>query len=272
MRAADELELPGGMLVANPLPESAQLDPAVHDRLLGEALAAADAASVRGKDITPFLLDHLHRHTDGTSVKVNLEIVRGNCRTGVRRSRGPGPRAGRRPYLRAGVTTDPRVMADPVGGGRIYERAMRPALADCSPSGRLRLDAIDGSCRTSRTRTSRRGTQSAAVWIVRRTRIRVRAFPRFAQAVMVQTFCSGIGRMWAERRTTLRRQDGVAEVDAAALWVHLDPIGRQPVPLADGSRDRTLRRDGRRATGQGTAPSPASRPRCGPSQLDVPTD
>ena len=64
MQAADALDRPGGILVANPLPEAAQLDPALHDRLLSEALDAAQAASVRGKDITPFLLDYIHEHTD----------------------------------------------------------------------------------------------------------------------------------------------------------------------------------------------------------------
>ncbi len=83
MRAADALDLPGGMLVANPLPESAQLDPAVHDRLLAEALDAAEAASVRGKDVTPFLLEYIHEHTGRASVAVNLDIVRGNCRLGA---------------------------------------------------------------------------------------------------------------------------------------------------------------------------------------------
>jgi pseudouridylate synthase len=38
---------------------------------------------VRGKEITPFLLDYIHEHTDGASVSVNLEIVRGNCRLGA---------------------------------------------------------------------------------------------------------------------------------------------------------------------------------------------
>jgi pseudouridine-5'-phosphate glycosidase len=80
MRAADALGRLGGILVANPLPESAQLDPEIHDRLLDEALEAAQWAAVTGKDITPFLLDYIHSHTDGTSVEVNLEIVRGNCR------------------------------------------------------------------------------------------------------------------------------------------------------------------------------------------------
>jgi pseudouridylate synthase len=83
IQAADALELPSGILVANPLPATAQLDPATHDRLLADALQAADAASVHGKDITPFLLDYIHRHTDGASVAINLKIVRRNCRLGA---------------------------------------------------------------------------------------------------------------------------------------------------------------------------------------------
>jgi pseudouridylate synthase len=83
MRSADALDLPGGILVANPLPESAQLDPALHDRLLAEALGAAEAGVVRGKDVTPFLLEYIHEHTGRASVAVNLDIVRGNCRLGA---------------------------------------------------------------------------------------------------------------------------------------------------------------------------------------------
>ena len=80
MRAADSLSLPGGILVANPLPEVAQLDPALHERLLTQALAAAAAQGIRGKAMTPYLLGFIHEHTGRTSVDVNLEIVRGNCR------------------------------------------------------------------------------------------------------------------------------------------------------------------------------------------------
>ena len=83
MQAADVLGRNSGILVANPVPESAQLDPALHDRLLADAIDAAEAGSIRGKDITPFLLDYIHRHTERTSVAVNLEIVRGNCRLGA---------------------------------------------------------------------------------------------------------------------------------------------------------------------------------------------
>ncbi len=80
MHARDALERESGILVANPLPLAAQLDPALHDRLLADALAAADAAAVSGKEMTPFLLDYMHTNTGGRSVEVNLEIVRGNCR------------------------------------------------------------------------------------------------------------------------------------------------------------------------------------------------
>jgi pseudouridylate synthase len=83
MRAAEALGRHSGILVANPVPESVQLDPALHDRLLADALDAAQAGQVHGKDITPFLLDYFHRHTERTSVEVNLEIVRGNCRLGA---------------------------------------------------------------------------------------------------------------------------------------------------------------------------------------------
>ncbi len=80
MRAADSLGRPGGILVANPLPASAELDRENHDRMLAEALSAAAVAGVSGKDVTPFLLEYIHSHTEGTSVDVNLAIVRGNCR------------------------------------------------------------------------------------------------------------------------------------------------------------------------------------------------
>ncbi len=79
MRAADALGRPGGILIANPRPASAQLDPALHARVLAEALDAADASEISGKEVTPFLLDYIHEHTGRRSVEVNLEIVQGNC-------------------------------------------------------------------------------------------------------------------------------------------------------------------------------------------------
>jgi pseudouridylate synthase len=78
MAARDLLGDESALLVANPLPPEKQLDPAVHDRALSGALAAAEAAGVRGKAVTPFLLDHVRRATGGASVAVNLDVARGN--------------------------------------------------------------------------------------------------------------------------------------------------------------------------------------------------
>jgi pseudouridylate synthase len=78
MRARDQVGDPAALLVGNPLPAHAQLDPELHDRVLTAALAEAAASGVRGKAVTPFLLDYMQRATAGRSVSVNLDVARGN--------------------------------------------------------------------------------------------------------------------------------------------------------------------------------------------------
>jgi pseudouridine-5'-phosphate glycosidase len=73
------LSIPGALVVANPLPENLQMDPDLHDRLLVEGLALAETSGIRGKDVTPFLLDHFHRASGGISLEVNTEIILRNA-------------------------------------------------------------------------------------------------------------------------------------------------------------------------------------------------
>jgi pseudouridine-5'-phosphate glycosidase len=81
LRAAGEVGTDDrAVLVANPLPEDEQLDPALHDRVLAEGLIAAEAAGVSGKDVTPFLLDYLAEETDGSSLEANVCLVVRNAR------------------------------------------------------------------------------------------------------------------------------------------------------------------------------------------------
>ncbi|MFJ9625071.1 pseudouridine-5'-phosphate glycosidase [Streptomyces sp. NPDC101181] len=85
MRAKDALGGPrSALIVANPVPESEQLDPALHDRVLAEALEACRAQGVSGQGVTPFLLDQLMRRTGGASLEANLAAVRGNVRLAAR--------------------------------------------------------------------------------------------------------------------------------------------------------------------------------------------
>lgn len=69
-----------GMVVANPVPLAQQWDPEEHDRVLDEAFAAAAAAGVRGKAVTPFLLGFIVTASQGRSLEVNLDLARNNVR------------------------------------------------------------------------------------------------------------------------------------------------------------------------------------------------
>jgi pseudouridine-5'-phosphate glycosidase len=80
MHAHDRLGHRQGIVVANPIPAEQQWDPAEHDRVLAEAFAAADAAGVRGKAVTPFLLGFIVDASAGRSLEVNLDLARNNVR------------------------------------------------------------------------------------------------------------------------------------------------------------------------------------------------
>jgi pseudouridylate synthase len=84
VHARGELGL-GAIVVANPLDEP--LDGALHDRILLEGLQAASEAGVRGKDVTPFLLERFHRETDGASLRANVRLVLRNAALAARIAR-----------------------------------------------------------------------------------------------------------------------------------------------------------------------------------------
>ncbi|MET0734944.1 MAG: pseudouridine-5'-phosphate glycosidase [Microbacterium sp.] len=79
----DALGVESTLLVANPVPDAAQLSPELHDDVLARALAEADAQGVSGHDTTPFLLDFMQRETGGRSLDVNVEVYRGNVGLGA---------------------------------------------------------------------------------------------------------------------------------------------------------------------------------------------
>ena len=73
-----------GLVVANPIPEEEQLDPDLHDRALRSGLEEMERRGVRGKEVTPFLLDHLRRETKGESLELNKRIVLRNASLAAR--------------------------------------------------------------------------------------------------------------------------------------------------------------------------------------------
>lgn len=88
MRTQTELGLGDrAIVVANPLPADAQVDPELHDRVLAEALAAAASEGIRGGATTPFLLDRFHRETGGATLEANVTLVLRNAALAARIAR-----------------------------------------------------------------------------------------------------------------------------------------------------------------------------------------
>ncbi|MDA3022638.1 MAG: pseudouridine-5'-phosphate glycosidase [Actinomycetota bacterium] len=79
MGARRSMQIATGLVVAYPIPETEQLDPDLHDRVLQDGLSLATQRGVKGKDVTPFLLDHFHRSTHGASLVVNTQIILRNA-------------------------------------------------------------------------------------------------------------------------------------------------------------------------------------------------
>jgi acyl-ACP thioesterase len=109
--------------------------------------------------------------------------------------------------------------------GRTFERSLLPGIADAVGSGRVRLDAIARWLQDiAYEDVIDSGFDEGGMWIVRRMRIRVAAFPRFGEPVTLRTFCSGLARFAAERRTSI--VGATARVEAVAVWVWIDEQGK----------------------------------------------
>lgn len=80
--AKAQLEMRGGMLVVNPIPEEYSLDHDIIDQVIEGAVQAAQEQGVSGKNITPFLLSEITKRTEGKSLEANLHLVYNNALVG----------------------------------------------------------------------------------------------------------------------------------------------------------------------------------------------
>lgn len=75
-----QIGMTGGMLVANPIPDSYNMD---YDYITGNierAVAEADSLGIHGKEVTPYLLDKIQKLTGGSSLEANIQLVYNNAR------------------------------------------------------------------------------------------------------------------------------------------------------------------------------------------------
>lgn len=84
MAAHDALGSTQGIVVANPIAAEQAWHRDEHDRVLATAFAEAEAAGIRGKAVTPFLLGRIVELSDGRSLEVNLDLARNNVRVAAR--------------------------------------------------------------------------------------------------------------------------------------------------------------------------------------------
>ncbi|MFD1795970.1 pseudouridine-5'-phosphate glycosidase [Paracoccus aurantiacus] len=82
IRAA--LKLPGGQLVANPIPTNAEIPRATIGPIVEQALADAARHRIAAKAVTPYLLQRIFELTDGASLTANIELVMNNARLGAK--------------------------------------------------------------------------------------------------------------------------------------------------------------------------------------------
>lgn len=121
----------------------------------------------------------------------------------------------------------------PVAGRRfVAARVVRLGDVD-DPTGRLRLDAIATYLQDVASDDALdAGVDRALAWLVRRTLVRVDVAPVSNERLTLTTFCTGYGRSWAERRTSLVGDAG-GRVEAVSLWVQIDVGTGRPARLAD---------------------------------------
>lgn len=117
------------------------------------------------------------------------------------------------------------------GAGRAVHEVRPVRLGDVTPAGRLRLDALARYLQdVAADDDADAGLPENGGWILRRLALEIRRLPRLGQIVRSSTGCTGVGRGWAERTTTMAVA-GATEVTTRAVWVWVDRVSGSPRAL-----------------------------------------
>ena len=87
IRVMEDLELGGGMIIANPVPEEYALSMDYMNEMIEEAVRAVEKDGIKGKNLTPYLLNKIKELTGGKSLKANIELVKDNARVAAKIAR-----------------------------------------------------------------------------------------------------------------------------------------------------------------------------------------
>jgi pseudouridine-5'-phosphate glycosidase len=87
IRAMQDLGLGGGMIIANPVPEEYALSMEYMNEMIEKTVRAAEKEEIKGKNLTPYLLNKLKELTGGKSLNSNIELVKNNARVAAKIAR-----------------------------------------------------------------------------------------------------------------------------------------------------------------------------------------
>ena len=79
-----ELGMNGGMLITNPIPHEYAMNPDEINKTIDQAIRDANELGIKGKALTPYLLDHIQKMTGGRSLESNIQLVLNNARLGAK--------------------------------------------------------------------------------------------------------------------------------------------------------------------------------------------
>ena len=82
-----DLGLGGGMIIANPIPEEYALSMEYMNEMIEEAVRAAEKEGIKGKKLTPYLLNKIKELTGGKSLQANIELIKNNARVAAKIAR-----------------------------------------------------------------------------------------------------------------------------------------------------------------------------------------
>jgi len=84
MKMRTRLEIKGGVLIGNPVPEADEIAKNTMDGIIASAIEEADSAGVKGKAVTPWLLSRIFDLTNGDSLQTNQSLIRNNAALAAR--------------------------------------------------------------------------------------------------------------------------------------------------------------------------------------------
>lgn len=83
LKAKDELNMKGSMVIANPIPLEYAMDSSYINNAINDAIIEAEKLGIKGKETTPYLLDKIQKLTEGKSLEANIQLVYNNVKLGA---------------------------------------------------------------------------------------------------------------------------------------------------------------------------------------------